>query len=73
MSKKAYLNHIFILLFLTYPHIIRLICSGNPIQKNFKRENSKLTGRKFMEYKIKDVMEQLGMTVHTVRHYCDNG
>lgn len=26
-----------------------------------------------MEYKIKDVMEQLGMTVHTVRHYCDNG
>lgn len=26
-----------------------------------------------MEYTIKDVMKRLDMTVHTVRHYCDNG
>lgn len=26
-----------------------------------------------MDYMIKDVMKQLGMTVHTVRHYCDSG
>lgn len=26
-----------------------------------------------MDYTIKDVMEKLNMTVHTVRHYCDNG
>ena len=26
-----------------------------------------------MDYMIKDVMKQLNMTVHTVRHYCDTG
>ncbi len=26
-----------------------------------------------MDYMIKDVMKQLDMTVHTVRHYCDSG
>lgn len=26
-----------------------------------------------MDYMIKDVMKQLNMTVHTVRHYCDSG
>ncbi len=26
-----------------------------------------------MDYKIKDVMKKLNLTVHTVRHYCDMG
>ena len=26
-----------------------------------------------MDYKIKDVMNKLNLTVHTVRHYCDMG
>lgn len=26
-----------------------------------------------MKYTIKDVMNQLDMSVHTIRHYCDNG
>ena len=26
-----------------------------------------------MDYTMKDVMNQLNMTVHTIRHYCDKG
>lgn len=26
-----------------------------------------------MDYKIKDVIKKLNLTVHTVRHYCDEG